>query len=185
MPPKKLTTDEKKRMVNLFEVRYDVVSGEDFLFNIRTGETVVELKNELNLINRSNSLWRKREPPGTGDSKVVILPGVPFLSRCGVALSKNKNALAAIRPMNTARAAVIITASARGYFTRKLCFRSLCQRFTSNIDKTSGYLYYLDEKSGTTSWTKPRIMCASLFLLLGPQSANKNSRYDSMHYRVM
>lgn len=160
---RRLTVDEKKSMVNGFQVRFDVSSGEEFLFNIYTGETVLTEDSSHQQVDRYASLWRKREPPIAGKQKLMRLPEVPFKSRVGIGTHKNR--WNHHKGISENFASTLISSAYRGFVTRKWVYALVCERFQAHMDKESGYLYYFDSISATTSWHKPKLCCGSLFLL--------------------
>ena len=70
---KRLGVDEKKDMLHTFQIRFDVPSGEEFLFNIYTGETVMTEDREHMIVDRYASTWRKREPPQDGKKSFLMM----------------------------------------------------------------------------------------------------------------
>lgn len=200
---KKLSIDEKRDRVNSFITRFDVSTGEPFLLNIWTGETIIENVACKGKIVRHQAFWRRREPPQE-KMKLLKLDQVPFLSRPAaergqfdekqkqVAIISKRQQMKIRSEVHDIRASTRITAAARGYLTRKSLFFKMSHRFKPNLDETSGYLYFYDIKSHTTSWHRPRMLTGSIFLLLSPKAyeakyyhGNPNTRSDEIKKEEM
>ena len=168
---KRLTIDEKKNMVNTFYIRFDVASGEEFLFNVYTGETILTEDSAHTQVDRYVSLWRKREPPTKGNQKLMRLPEMHFKSRVGIGAHKNRwNHHEGI---SEEFASILISSAYRGFKIRRMVYELVCERFRGHMDKDSGYVYFFDSVSATTSWHKPKLCCGSLFLLTSSPNRKK------------
>ena len=160
-------------MLNTFHIRFDVATGEEFLFNIYTGETIMTKDSEHQLVDRYSSTWRKREPPRDGKKKLMKLVEVPFVSRTGIGVHRNRWRHSDTSFITDEFCAILIQAAFRSYIKRKYVYLKLALRFISYLDEDTGYIYFFDTQSGTTSWYRPRMLCASLYLLIPPK--NKTS----------
>ena len=170
---KRLGVDEKKDMLHTFQIRFDVPSGEEFLFNIYTGETVMTEDREHMIVDRYASTWRKREPPQDGKKKLMRLNELPFISRTGIGTHRNRWKHNDTSFITDEFCAILIQAAFRSYVKRKEIYKRLALRFISYLDEASGYVYFFDTQSATTSWHRPKMLCATLYLLTPPK--NKTS----------
>ena len=170
---RRLTVDDKKEMLHTFHIRFDVASGDEFLFNIYTGETVTTEDGEHHMVDRYISTWRKREPPRDGKKNLKRLKEVPFISRTGVGHHRSRWRHKDTSFITDEFCAILIQAAFRSYIKRKHVYQQLGLRFISYLDENTGYIYFFDSQSGTTSWHRPKMLCASLYLLTPPK--NKTS----------
>lgn len=51
----------------------------------------------------------------------------------------------------------------------------VCGRFKGHVDRESGYVYFFDSVTAETSWYKPKLCCASIFLLTVSKSKKDKS----------
>ena len=135
-------------MLNTFHIRFDVKSGEEFLFNIYTGETILTEDREHQMVDRYASIWRKREPPRDGKKKLLKVKEVPFVSRTGIGLHRNRWKHSDTSFITEEFCATLIQAAFRSYIKRKDVYLQLGLRFIGYLDEDTGYIYFFDTQSG-------------------------------------
>ena len=139
--------------IDTFESRYSGETGEFYLYNPWSGETIFDLSNA----DRTNSAWmepdanvEKRE--GFNLANMQQLYPVFYASRAqgvrkfrgfGESLVKKH------------KAATHIAAVVRGFIQRQVLRRYHAERYNKILDPASNCYYFEDSLSGETKWQKP------------------------------
>jgi len=143
---------------HLFRQQYDPGTKSHFYFNPYTGETLL---NCHEIINRDQALWALpldlRDVPE--DTEVIRLYPVLYRSRSQV----SKRSFLPKIGGNEVQASVLINSSVRGYLAKRRILKIIQTRFKKIFDSSSGYYYFYDSETGSTSWYKPKLANPSDF----------------------
>jgi hypothetical protein len=153
MPKKKKTQkiySEIYRRYDYFESRYNFESQSIYYYNPHTGETATP--DSHGYMNRLYSLWSPTEKANKFTDPIIVLPEVYASRQWGrrrfVPYEGDEE-----------RAALHITAVAKGFLARLEIRRYYKGRYSKVMDAESGYYYFLDNyfPDADPNWYKPRL----------------------------
>lgn len=166
-PPKLATSKGRKKekipysvlqaRENFFEHRMNHRLNRYYLFNPWTGETIANIEGNLN---RAESLWTKPDLfPAESLAQTSVLFPVFYQARFGYGLRKftgygDENES---RESKEARAALHMTAVARGFLARRRLRDTYARKYFKLLCPETGYYYFVDSATEATSWHKPRL----------------------------
>jgi len=149
---KDLKFSQRRDCDDFFENRFQKDTGKYYYFNPYTGETILDI--EGGYLDRSKSYWAPPDVFPSEKAKTTIMYPVWYACRNGGPYRKRKGPFI----FNSIdEAAYKITSVAVGWITRQNLRRIINQRFYKFFDISSKYFYFVDNKTKSTSWYKPRL----------------------------
>ena len=151
-PTKDLKYSQLRFCDDYFENRFNKDTGKYYYFNPYTGETILDA--ESGYLDRSKSFWAQPDAFPSEKAKATTMYPVWYACRNGGPYRKRKGPYVY---NNIEEAALRITTTAIGWLTRQNIRRIINQRYYKFIDISSKYFYFVDNKTKSTSWYKPRL----------------------------
>lgn len=149
---KDLKWSQRRECDDYFENRFNKDTGKYYYFNPYTGETVIHI--ESGYLDRSKSFWAPPDVFPSDKAKTTTMYPNWYACRNGGCYRK-RNGPFTFKSID--EAAFKITTVAVGWLARQNFRRIINQRFYKFFDIGSKYFYFVDNKTKTTSWYKPRL----------------------------
>lgn len=163
-----LSFQDRQRLNNYFEYKWDNDKQVYYLFNPITGEYISETNYEA--IDRSKSFWIKPIYSDEGFNKVSLESIISNNVKCVMLNSEPyQSRLTYFDHLHTGNslnngfednyAATLISSLIRGFLVRQSFRKYMSQRYCKILDKSSGYYYFQDnfDLNQPTTWHKPTL----------------------------